>query len=106
MLKTKRKTKPARSRPGKSIQEVLTLAETAAYLRVSEAEVVRLVQEQDLPGRPVGDDWRFLLAGVRTWLLAAPGPNSNKEALDALVGVWKDDPTFDAFLREINKERR
>ena len=34
MLKTKRKTKPARSRPGKSIQEVLTLAETAAYLRV------------------------------------------------------------------------
>jgi hypothetical protein len=29
----------------------------------------------------------------------------DKEAWDALVGMWKDDPNFDDFLREINKER-
>ena len=64
MLKTKRKTTPARSRSSKSLQEVLTLAETATYLRLPEAEVVRLVEEQDLSGHRVGNDWRFLLVGV------------------------------------------
>jgi hypothetical protein len=34
--------------------EVLTLAEAAAYLRVPEAEVVRLVRQQDLPGSCLG----------------------------------------------------
>src|SRR5262245_18542875 len=42
--------------------EVLTLAETAAYLRAAEQDVLRLVREQGLPGRMVGDDWRFLKA--------------------------------------------
>src|SRR5438128_1313707 len=105
MLKTKPRTKPARSQPARVPQEVLTLAEAASYLRLPEADVARLVEEQNLPGRRVGNEWRFLLVGLRTWLLAAPGPKSNKEAWDALVGVWKDDPNFDVFLREINKER-
>jgi hypothetical protein len=30
---------------------------------------------------------------------------SNKEAWRKLVGVWKDDPFFEDFLREINKGR-
>ena len=50
MLKTKRKTTPARSRSSKSLQEVLTLAETATYLRLPEAEVVRLWKSRTFQG--------------------------------------------------------
>ena len=57
MLKTKEKRKPTRSGPAGTLQEVLTLAETAAYLRLPEGEAVRLVDEQGLPGRQVADDW-------------------------------------------------
>src|SRR5437867_3705060 len=46
--------------PQATLTEVLTLAEAAAYLRVSEADVVRLAQQQDLPGRLIGTEWRFL----------------------------------------------
>jgi excisionase family DNA binding protein len=39
--------------------EVLTLAEAAEYLRVAEAEVVRMVGPRGLPGRLIGSEWRF-----------------------------------------------
>lgn len=83
----------------------MTLREAAAYLRLPEAEVVRLVREQDLPARQVGSEWRFLLSAIRDWLGKGKAPESNKEAWMKLVGVWKDDPFFEDFLREINKGR-
>src|SRR5947209_2818604 len=46
------------------LNEVLTLSEAAAYLRVAEAEVLRLVLLQELPGRQIGNEWRFLKAGL------------------------------------------
>ena len=48
--------------------EVLTLAETAAYLRLPEADVLRLVDEQALPTRRLGNEWRFLKAAIQHWL--------------------------------------
>jgi hypothetical protein len=39
-----------------SFPDVLTLAEAAAYLRVSEAEIVELMRRQGLPGRKIDDD--------------------------------------------------
>lgn len=46
------------------VSEVLTLAEAAAYLRVSEADVVNLVHAHNLPGRFTGSDWRFLKSAI------------------------------------------
>jgi excisionase family DNA binding protein len=83
----------------------LTLAEAAEYLRLPEAEVLRLIRDQGLPARQVGPEWRFLLTGIRHWLTVGKPPMSNKEAWTRLAGVWKDDPHFDDFLREINKGR-
>jgi excisionase family DNA binding protein len=85
--------------------DVLTLSEAAAYLRLPEAQVLQLVREQDLPARQAGSEWRFLLGAIRDWLSKGKPPTSNKEAWMRLAGVWKDDPFFDDFLREINKER-
>ena len=63
------KTRPKEGKPNAAAaSEVLTLAETAAYLRIPEVEVVRLVQTEGLPGRSVGADWRFLKSALQDWL--------------------------------------
>jgi len=103
----KRKPQPE-SRPANvngTPDEVLTLAEAAAYLRLAEAEVVGLVQSQGLPGRVVGSEWRFLKSAVQQWLSMGDSPNSNKEAWLKLAGVWKDDPDLTELLGEIHKQR-
>ena len=84
--------------------EVLTLPEAAAYLRVSEDEVVRLVRYQDLPGRLLGAEWRFLKAGINDWLRTPPKQGS-KEAVLSTIGAWKDDPYLEDMLKEIYKRR-
>src|SRR5713101_7422958 len=75
--------------------EVLTLAETAEYLRVTENEVARLVRDQGLPGRKLGDDWRFLKTALQDWLRAPP---SKKEGLLMQIGAFKDDPHLAEML--------
>ncbi len=84
--------------------EVLTLAETASYLRLPEADVVRLVRTEGLPGRPVGGGWRFLKSALQEWLRMPP-PQSNTEAMLSLIGAWKDDASLDELLREIYRKR-
>jgi excisionase family DNA binding protein len=83
---------------------VLTLAEAAKYLRVPEAEVVRLVKEQDLPGRLLGAEWRFLKPALQDWLRTPPARGS-KEAVLSVAGAWKDDPHLDEELKETYKRR-
>jgi excisionase family DNA binding protein len=85
--------------------EVLTLTEAAAYLRLTEADVLRLVEEQALPVRRLGNEWRFLKAAIRDWLRTGPPPKSNKEAWRELAGAWKDDPYVDEELAEIYRRR-
>jgi excisionase family DNA binding protein len=84
--------------------EVLTLGEAAAYLRLGEAEVLRLVREQDLPGRLAGTEWRFLKSAIQAWL-SQPAAKPSKEAQLAVAGAWKEDPFVEAELREIYKRR-
>jgi len=85
--------------------EVLTLAEAAAYLRLPEADVLRLVAEQALPARRLGNEWRFLKVAIQDWLRTGPAPKSNKEIWSALAGAWKDDPNLEEVLQEIHKQR-
>src|SRR5690348_7958461 len=102
----KTKPKPQPSRPTLAdgpMPEVLTLNEAAAYLRLPEGEVLRLIREQGLPARQIGSEWRILQDAIRCWLSTGPAPKSNKEAWRELVGVWKDDPTLDELLEEIKR---
>ncbi len=50
------------------MDEVLTLEELAAYLKVSETTAYALVRSGDVPGRKVGREWRFLKTSVVEWL--------------------------------------
>ena len=87
-----------------TVPEVLTLAEAAAFLRVSTDEILRLVEEQDLPGRLVGNGWRFLKLALYDWL-RSPAKRGSKEAVLSAAGAWKDDPYVEEELKEIYKRR-
>ena len=100
------KMKPERrSNANGVLWEVLTLAEAAAYLRLPEGEVLRMVREQGLHAREVGAEWRFLKTAIDDWLRSGPPPSSNKGAWMALAGVWKDDPYVEDELKETYRRR-
>jgi excisionase family DNA binding protein len=90
----------ATTKPG----DVLTLAEAAAYLRVPEQDVLRLVGEQGLPGRQVGDDWRFLKTAVAGWLGTPPAPNP-QQFWQTHFGALRDDPDLKEIVREAYRRR-
>lgn len=105
--KVKASKKPAKRTSENGIPqppEVMTLAEAAAYLRVSEAAVIDAAVTGGLPGRQVGGEWRFLKSSLRNWLDTPPKKTGN-EAFLALAGSWKDDPYIDEMLEEIYKQR-
>lgn len=85
--------------------EVLTLAEAAAYLRVPEAEILRMAQGQLLPGRQVGNDWRFLKTALQEWLRSPQPPVSKKDFWEKQIGALRDDPYLEEMLKEIYRQR-
>ena len=56
--------------------EVLTVDELAAYLKVPKSTLYKLVQEGKVPGQKVGKHWRFLQSSIDDWL----GSNSSDES--------------------------
>jgi excisionase family DNA binding protein len=48
--------------------EVLSPAEVAELLQVDESVVRELAEAGDLPGRKIGDEWRFSRSAVLEWL--------------------------------------
>ena len=62
------------------MDEVLTLEELAAYLKVSETTAYALVRSGELPGRKVGREWRFLRARVVEWLMQAGGDDMEQQS--------------------------
>lgn len=48
--------------------EVLTLAEAASYLRVTEEALAKLVDANAIPAQKIGPGWRFLKRALAVWL--------------------------------------
>ena len=47
---------------------VMTIGETAAYLRLSENSIYRLVQDGTLPAARIGRTWRVSREALDQWL--------------------------------------
>jgi excisionase family DNA binding protein len=107
MPRTKKKPEPAPTATptvNGPLGEVLTLGEAAAYLRLPEDGVLRLVHEQALPARRLANEWRFLKAAIQQWL-STPPPRGSKEAQLAAAGAFKDDPDLLAMVEDIYRKR-
>ena len=48
--------------------EVLTVADAADLLRSDEETIVAMAEAGTLPGRKLGEEWRFSRAAILTWL--------------------------------------
>ena len=56
--------------------EVLTAAQAAELLQADEDAVLALADAGELPGRKIGDEWRFLRRAVLAWLGGAAPPDA------------------------------
>lgn len=50
---------------------VLTLEETAAYLRVHPSTIYRLLKNHQIPAFKIGSDWRFNQDSIDRWVFEA-----------------------------------
>jgi len=49
-------------------EDILTLEEAAAYLRVSEEAVEGMARDGMLPAQRIGDEWRFIKKALVDWM--------------------------------------
>jgi excisionase family DNA binding protein len=95
-------TKPKRGKAAASLPEVLTLREAAKFLRLPAGLIEKLAAKGVLPGRKVGDQWRFLRRAIEEWLQGAArngAPPTNP------IAAFKDEPDFDKLLDTIRRQR-
>ncbi|EIL8370203.1 helix-turn-helix domain-containing protein [Vibrio alginolyticus] len=50
------------------VDQILTLKEVAAYLKLAEKTAYRLASEGKLPGFKVGGSWRFKREDIEAWI--------------------------------------
>jgi excisionase family DNA binding protein len=53
---------------GEEGPEILTAPEAAALLRVQESDLLAAAAQGELPGRAIGEEWRFSRAALLAWL--------------------------------------
>jgi excisionase family DNA binding protein len=53
--------------------ELLTVAETCRYLKVSPRTLYRYIRDRRLPGFKLGKEWRFTRTDLEQWLRERPG---------------------------------
>lgn len=57
----------------KNRDNVMTITELSAYLKISKSTLYKLAQEGKLPAQKVGRHWRFHREAVDSWLKRQPG---------------------------------
>lgn len=82
-------------------ETVMTLAEAATFLRVSQDAVLRAVSEQGLEARQIDGEWRFLRSAIEDWLCH----RSPRARMLATAGTLKGDPYMEELLKNIYGER-
>lgn len=107
--KASSKRKPAKQSLTQT--HMMTLAETANYLRVSKKILEEQVRLGYIPGQNIGGEWRFSKAALELWL-AQPAMKhkdalaENKAAFLAVAGALADDETLPKLVESIYAARR
>ena len=48
--------------------EIMTLEETAKYLRIGKSTLYKMVREREVPAIKIADQWRFRKRDIDKWL--------------------------------------
>ncbi|MEM7538311.1 MAG: helix-turn-helix domain-containing protein [Chloroflexota bacterium] len=87
--------------------DILTLDEVATYLRLPEDMVEQEAKSGLIPGRKIGDTWRFLRNAVDAWLWGAginhpniSAPADEHEKQDAISSRLEEELSQLHFLRD------
>lgn len=89
------------ARPPRTTSPVLTLDEAAAYLRTSADLVKQQAESGKIPGRKLGDAWRFSHTALDHWL----EPHSSRDVLLAQAGIFANDRSLDEMIATIYQQR-
>ncbi len=63
--------------------EIMTIVETAQYLRIPLSSLYKLAQEGRIPCQKVGRHWRFRREAIDRWLEQIKAPNNTSNNDDA-----------------------
>jgi excisionase family DNA binding protein len=86
--------------------DILTLEEAAAFLRVPAKGLQKDAADGHIPSKLVAGEFRFSKEQLRAWLgTPSERKQTDKEWLQSIFGLWKDDPTVDEMMREIERRR-
>jgi excisionase family DNA binding protein len=97
VTKQKKRTKTSLTAP-----DVMTLAEASRFLKLPAKTVEQLATNDDLPGRKIGKEWRFLRSAIEEWLVHR---NGHRHSILDQAGMFADDPTFEEFQKLIERNR-
>jgi excisionase family DNA binding protein len=86
-----------------AVPEVMTLSEAATFLRVPTETLRTDAVGGRIPGRLVGDEWRFARSALIAWLSQ---PETRKKSMLSVIGAFKDDETLEPMVEEIYRERK
>ena len=124
------KNKPKKKGKAKPLPEVMTLAEAAAFLRVSEDQLLLAVEARTIPNNRICDEPRFFRVALEQWLTGggsgngvplpddhlfkksmsavSPGrsrtPEERQNLLD-VIGSMSDDESWEPMVEQIYRER-
>lgn len=78
-----------------TIPDVLTLEETSKYLRLPVETVLHQALQGSIPGRQIGNEWRFLKVAIDDWLRS----KDSRSILLSQAGAF----SYDDSLPELRK---
>lgn len=84
-----------------ALPDVLTLEETASYLRMPTEAIERVATRGQLPGRRIEDSWRFLREAIDEWLRSS----DSRTVLLQQAGAFSDDDMVADLLSSVYELR-
>jgi hypothetical protein len=85
-----------------TLPNVLTLEETATYLRLSPEVVVQEAIAGNIPGQQIDHTWRFLKSAIDDWLRC----RDHRTILLRQAGVFANDETLSLLQENIDRDRQ
>ena len=79
--------------------DIMTLEEVAAYLRLKPQTIYTWAQEKRIPAAKLGKEWRFRKSIIDEWFI-----QHIDEKFDDIVKTWKDKQSQDCDL--IDKQKK